>query len=91
LRHTAATRLMQRRVPIWEAAGFLGMSAEVLQETYGHHHLDYLQRAAAARSPIDSLISRQLVIEGLAEVVDLPKKGKDAPNGIHVQRVSVLS
>src|SRR5258705_2355081 len=37
LRHTAATWLMQRGVPIWEAAGFLGMSPEVLQETYGHH------------------------------------------------------
>ena len=30
-------------VPIWEAAGFLGMSPEVLQDTYGHHHPDYLQ------------------------------------------------
>ncbi len=48
LRHTAATWLMQRGVPIWEAAGFLGMSAEVLQETYGHHHPDFLQGAAAA-------------------------------------------
>ena len=48
LRHTAATWLMQRGVPIWEAAGFLGMSPEVLQETYGHHHPDYLQGAAAA-------------------------------------------
>ena len=48
LRHTAATWLMQRGVPIWEAAGFLGMSPEVLQNTYGHHHPDYLQGAAAA-------------------------------------------
>ena len=48
LRHTAATWLMQRGVPIWEAAGFLGMSPEVLQYTYGHHHPDYLQRAAVA-------------------------------------------
>ncbi|MGH6780360.1 MAG: hypothetical protein ACRECL_20475 [Bradyrhizobium sp.] len=43
---------MQRGVPIWEAAGFLGgflgMSPEVLQDTYGHHHPDYLQGAAAA-------------------------------------------
>jgi hypothetical protein len=39
---------MQRGAPIWEAAGFLGMSAEVLQETYGHHHPDYLQGAVAA-------------------------------------------
>jgi integrase len=48
LRHTAATWLMQRGVPIWEAAGFLGMSPEVLQDTYGHHHPDYLKGAAAA-------------------------------------------
>src|ERR1700733_6042248 len=33
LRHTAATWLMQRGVPIREAAGFLGMSPEVLQRT----------------------------------------------------------
>jgi hypothetical protein len=39
---------MQRGVPIWEAAGFLGMSPEVLQDTYGHHHPDYLQGAATA-------------------------------------------
>src|SRR6266404_1095012 len=48
LRHTAATWLMQRGVPIWEAAGFLGMSPEVLQDTYGHHHPDFLQGAAHA-------------------------------------------
>ncbi len=48
LRHTAATWLMQRGVPAWEAAGFLGMSVEVLQSTYGHHHPDYLRGAAAA-------------------------------------------
>jgi integrase len=49
LRHTVATWLMQRGVPIWEAAGFLGMSPEVLQDTYGHHHPDYLQGAAAGQ------------------------------------------
>ena len=48
LRHTAATWLMQRGAPIWEAAGFLRMSPEVLQSTYGHHHPDYLHGAAAA-------------------------------------------
>jgi integrase len=46
LRHTAAAWLMQRGVPIWEAAGFLGMSSAVLQDTYGHHHPDDLQGAA---------------------------------------------
>jgi integrase len=48
LRHTAATWLMQRDVPVWEAAGFLGMSAEVLLGTYGHHHPDFLHGAANA-------------------------------------------
>ena len=48
LRHTAATWLMQRGVPVWEAAGFLGMSAEVLLGTYGHHRPDFLHGAANA-------------------------------------------
>jgi hypothetical protein len=39
---------MQRGVPIWQAAGFLGMSAEVLERTYGHHHPDYMRAAAHA-------------------------------------------
>ena len=37
---------MQRGVPVWEAAGFLGMSPEMLAQTYGHHHPDYLRNAA---------------------------------------------
>lgn len=48
LRHTAATWLMQRGAPLWEAAGFLGMSVEVLQENYGHHHPDFMHGAANA-------------------------------------------
>ncbi|GAA0002641.1 hypothetical protein BRDID11002_26420 [Bradyrhizobium diazoefficiens] len=36
--YTAATWLMQRAAPMWEAAGFLGMSEMTLRETYGHHH-----------------------------------------------------
>jgi integrase len=48
LRHTAATWLMQRGVPVWEAAGFLGMSTEVPLSTYGHHHPDFLHGAANA-------------------------------------------
>jgi hypothetical protein len=39
---------MQRGAPIWAAAGFLGMSPEVLQDTYGDHHPDHLHGAAAA-------------------------------------------
>jgi integrase len=48
LRHTAATWLMQRGVDIWQAAGFLGMSVETLERTYGHHHPAYMQEAARA-------------------------------------------
>lgn len=51
LRHTAATWQMQNGVPIWEAAGFLGMSEEVLRSTYGHHHPDYQKAAAAGFRP----------------------------------------
>jgi integrase len=47
-RHTAATWLMQRGVPIWQAAGYLGMAADVLERTYGHHHPDYMRGAAQA-------------------------------------------
>jgi integrase len=46
LRHTAATWLMQNGVDKWEAAGFLGMSVEMLDRVYGHHHPDHLRRAA---------------------------------------------
>jgi integrase len=48
LRHTAATWLMQAGVDKWEAAGFLGMSPEILERVYGHHHPDYLRTAASA-------------------------------------------
>jgi hypothetical protein len=35
-------------VPIWQAAGYLGMSAAMIERTYGHHHSDYMRGAAAA-------------------------------------------
>ena len=46
LRHTAATWLMQAGVDKWEAAGFLGMSVEMLDRVYGHHHPQHLRQAA---------------------------------------------
>jgi hypothetical protein len=36
---------MQRGADPWQAAGYLGMSLEVLLNTYGHHHPDYLSDA----------------------------------------------
>jgi hypothetical protein len=47
---------MQAGADKWEAAGFLGMSVEMLDRVYGHHHPDYLplggsfDRLSAARN-----------------------------------------
>jgi integrase len=65
LRHTAATWLMQRGAPLWEAAGFLGMSVEVLQENYGHHHPDFMHGAAKA------ITSKSRQVSVVETVVDL--------------------
>ncbi len=48
LRHTSATWLMQKGVDIWETAGFLGMSAHMVQTTYGHHSPEFMAKAADA-------------------------------------------
>jgi integrase len=48
LRHTAATWAMQNGADMWATAGMLGMTVEMLQEVYGHHHPDF-QRDAVNR------------------------------------------
>ena len=50
LRHTAATWLMQAGTDMWEAAGYLGMTIEMLSQRYGHHHPDHLSGAKRAFS-----------------------------------------
>ena len=62
LRHTAATWLMQRGVPIWQTAGFLGMSANMIERTYGHHHPDYMRGAAEAITAKQSQNGVSLVV-----------------------------
>ena len=39
---------MQNGSEVWQAAGFLGMSPEVLERIYGHHHPKFQESAAAA-------------------------------------------
>ena len=78
LRHTAATWLMQRGVPTWEAAGFLGMSPEVLQDTYGHHHPDHLHGAALAIGQKGRYVS---VAEPVADLTE-DRNEKKKPNDI---------
>lgn len=41
LRHTCATWTMRNGADLWDAAGFLGMSPEILWKVYGHHHPDF--------------------------------------------------
>ena len=77
LRHTAATWLMQRGVPVWEAAGFLGMSPEVLQETYGHHHPDYLRGAAVAIGRKGRVVSVAETVVNLTEDRNQNKNSND--------------
>jgi integrase len=48
LRHTAATWMMQAGTDIWEAGGYLGMTAATLERVYGHHHPAHLENARAA-------------------------------------------
>ena len=76
LRHTAATWLMQRGVPIREAAGFLGLSPAVLQDTHGHHHPDRLHGAAVAIGQKDRYVS---VAETVADLT-LDRNEKKNPN-----------
>jgi integrase len=51
LRHTAATWLMQNGADLWGAAQLLGMSVEMLERVYGHHHPDFQVAAVAAFRP----------------------------------------
>ena len=67
LRHTAATWLMQRGAPMWEAAGFLGMSEKTLRDTYGHHHPDFLRGAAEAMGSRPAVKKVALVVSLVEE------------------------
>lgn len=46
LRHTRATWMAQKGVPLFEAAGFLGMSVKTLERVYAHHDPSHQETAA---------------------------------------------
>ena len=48
LRHTAVTWAMQRGADKWAAAGFFGLSLDMLERVYGHHHPEHLRSAVEA-------------------------------------------
>jgi integrase len=73
LRHTAATWLMQRGADPWQAAGYLGMSLEVLLNTYGHHHPDYLSDAVDKIAKRDSAPRHTATAAGTMIALQRPK------------------
>jgi integrase len=50
LRHTAITWQAQEGVPVHEICGFFGITRDVFEEVYGHHHPDYQSEAVNALS-----------------------------------------
>jgi len=50
LRHTAITWQAQLGVPVHEICGFFGLTREVFEEVYAHHHPDYQTNAVNAFS-----------------------------------------
>ena len=48
LRHSAITWCMQRGADKWAAAGYFGVSLDVLEGVYGHHHPDHMRSAVMA-------------------------------------------
>jgi integrase len=73
LRHTAATWLMQAGTDLWEAAGYLGMTVEMLSQRYGHHHPDHLAGAKNAFSR-HRYRHRMKATEHEQTVIDVGKK-----------------
>jgi integrase len=50
MRHTAATWMVQRGVPLAMVAAYLGNSVQMVERVYGHHSPEWLAEAAAALS-----------------------------------------
>lgn len=48
MRHTCATWLMEAAVPLWDAAGYTGMTQATLEKCYGHHRPDHQSKARNA-------------------------------------------
>lgn len=47
LKHTAITWALQSGVSIWDAAGFFGTSAQVIEDVYGHHSPEFQKHIAS--------------------------------------------
>lgn len=67
--------LMRRGVPIREAARFLGMSPEVLQDTYGHHITPRLPPTGGHGNR-----PKRPIRFGIETVVNLTEEGNETKN-----------
>ena len=50
LKHTCISWMLQRGVPTWQVARFVGTSEKVIEKTYGHHSPSHLNEARTAFS-----------------------------------------
>jgi integrase len=79
LRHTCATWLMQKGVNLWDAAGFLGMTVQQLEQGYGHHHPDYQESAVAALGGLNgsrnTVNKQRRTSPNVAKIADYSKGG----------------
>ena len=74
---------MQKGVNLWDAAGFLGMTVQQLEQGYGHHHPDYQEQAVAAlggqygaRNPVNK---RRRTVPNVTKIDDISKGGYETP------------
>ena len=56
LRRTAVTWAMQHGVDKWAACGYFGLTLEILESVYGHHHPDHLESAVRAMENTGKLV-----------------------------------
>ena len=76
LRHTCATMLLQLGVSVYDVAGVLGASEQVVRRTYGHHAHDHLRFAVASVLPPPS--AHETPMKSTNKRV---QKAKISPNG----------
>ncbi|WP_164897758.1 MULTISPECIES: site-specific integrase [unclassified Mesorhizobium] len=69
-RHTAATWLMQAGADVWQAAGFLGITVDVLIDTYGHHHPDFQADA------VEKITQKYVVTKAPKTVLTVVRKAR---------------
>ncbi len=84
---------MQKGADPWQAAGYLGMSLEVLLNTYGHHHPDYLSDAVEKIAMREAADERKPHVSGAVSgaVIPLRRFCRALGDGLWEVRTSLRS